>query len=58
MFLKLNSERIEQKLIFNLVKIILSQEQCNQNDYEELLIKISEVYIGAVILMYWYWKTY
>ena len=58
MFLKLNSERIEQKLIFNLVKIILSQEQCNQNDYEELLIKISEVHIGAVILMYWYWKTY
>ena len=43
---ELNSERIEQKLIFNLAKIILSQEQCNQNGYEELLIKISEVHIS------------
>ena len=36
---ELNSGRIEQKLIFNLVKIIFSQEQCNPMDYEELLIK-------------------
>lgn len=40
---ELNSGRIEQKLIFNLVKIIFSQEQCNPMDYEELLIKKSLV---------------